>query len=853
MLKMNIKQKIQWKQMLIIGVVIISSCFVVSCKDDYYYDDREPEWLGASIYDYLNEDGSYTYFVKLIDDVGYTPVLQRTGSKTLFVAKDDAFERFFQDNIWGVSSYDKLSLSQKKLILNFGMVNNAFLIETLANHNDGSLVLGTSIRRSTAVSVLDSIEVEIGDGLPDGEYWDAYKGSGIHLLKDNTNSPLVYFLSSTLGNIGITDEDFKIITGVDRSNGDAHVFDKKVIEQDITCKNGYVHVLEDVLIPPTNMAEYLREDGDVSEFSKLMERYSAPYYNDDATSTYKQLNPGFSDSIFTKEYFSAVGGRTIYPGGEITDLVDENLWLPYNPGWNSYRKVLSNGSFDALQADMAAIFAPTDLAMQQYLESGSGMVIKERYGSWDNVPDDIIALFLKRHMRESFVESLPSTFDKLRDSENSKIPIQASDVVDAYVGVNGVVYKTSEVYPPDDFESVYGPVLFSEKTKVFNWAIRENDFRLYLNSLESRYSFFVPTDEFFKNYIDPIAYGKDVPGALKFWYNEATKVVNATVYSYNTETGVVGDSIGVITSTGLISNRLLDLLDSHVVVGNVESGNQFYFTKGGNTLKVEGTGGNLKIQGGGDIENNNTVGVVEVIEQKNGTTYFVDKPIQTPMRSVYKVLSETPEFSEFFDLLVGFSSASNSVVFVKKTNYYGIDFNIKFFNTFNYTVYVPTNEAIQQAIADGIIHNWDEINAVTDVTIRDQYVAQLERFLRYHFQDNSVYVGDDSFYYEYQTATIKNDDVVTRFNTFKNKYYKLGIESDGNNLTLETEGYGSAHVVKDNGLYNILSRDYIFNDSPNQFGDINQSGYGSKEFTDSRITTSSTAVIHQIDNVLKFD
>ena len=340
-----------------------------------------------------------------------------------------------------------------------------------------------------------------------------------------------------------------------------------------------------------------------------------------------------------------MGGRSFYPGGDITDIIDENLLLPYNPGWNSYRKQMSNGGYEALQADMAAIFAPTDIAMEQYLESGSGMVIKERYGSWDNVPDDIIALFLKRHMRESFVESLPSTFDKLRDSENSKIPIETSDVVDAYVGVNGVVYKTSEVYPPDDFESVYGPVLFSEKTKVFNWAIRQNDFRLYLNSLESRYSFFVPTDEFFKDYIDPVAFGKDVPAALKFWYNEATKVVNATVYNYNPETGEVGDSINVITSSGMLSNRLLDLLDSHVVVGNVESGNKFYFTKGGNALKVEGNGQNLKIQGGGDIENNTTVGVVEVIEQKNGTTYFVDKPIQTPMRSVYKVLSETPEFS----------------------------------------------------------------------------------------------------------------------------------------------------------------------------------------------------------------
>ena len=28
---------------------------VQSCRDEYYYDDREPDFLGASIYEYLEE------------------------------------------------------------------------------------------------------------------------------------------------------------------------------------------------------------------------------------------------------------------------------------------------------------------------------------------------------------------------------------------------------------------------------------------------------------------------------------------------------------------------------------------------------------------------------------------------------------------------------------------------------------------------------------------------------------------------------------------------------------------------------------------------------------------------------
>ena len=76
-----------------------------SCKDDYMWDDGNPSWLGSSIYEYLESEGNYTNFVKLINDLGYKEVLARTGSKTLFVADDDAFKAFYKDNPWGVGSY----------------------------------------------------------------------------------------------------------------------------------------------------------------------------------------------------------------------------------------------------------------------------------------------------------------------------------------------------------------------------------------------------------------------------------------------------------------------------------------------------------------------------------------------------------------------------------------------------------------------------------------------------------------------------------------------------------------------------------------------------------------------------
>lgn len=822
-------------------VLLAGSLWIVSCKDEYFYDDREPEWLGTSIYDYLTENGNFEYYARLIEDVGYTAVLSKTGSKTLFVTNDAAFERFFKDNPWGVTRYEDLTLAKKKLILNFSMIDNAFLIETFANFYSGSLQTGTALKRWTAISVLDSIPFESGDMLPKGSLWDRHREKGIYLLKDGTSWPTVHFLQTPLERAGISNDDFKLITGVDRNNNDAHIFNVKIVERDITCKNGYIHVLENVLIPPVNIAQHLRENPGTQIFSELLERFSAPYFNDEQTEAYNQIHPEQQiDSVFEKKYFSLYNGTTQYPNGT---TINTELLLPFDPGMNLY------GSW----SDMAAILCPTDAAMSRYFESGSGSILKERYGSWINVPDDIAILLLKRHLRSSFLETVPGRFDKMNDSENSPIPVKIGDISGAYVGVNGVIYQTETVYPPDDYISVYAPVLFSEKAKVFNWAVRQNDFRLYLNSIISRYSFFVPVDEFFNNYIDPIAYAKDVKAVLKYWYNTKESTVNATVYRYYAETGEVGDSINVITNPAFLRARLLDFLDAHIIVGNVESGAGFYFTKNGNLLKIEGEGSNLKVQGGYDILKGTKINVVTngVYNQENGKTYFIDKPIQTPLRSVYKVLSETPEFNAFFALLNGFTGTS-SEIFVKKTNYYGIDFNIKFFNTFNYTVYVPTNQAIQAAIDEGLISDWAKINALTVETEKAAEIKKLERFLRYHFQDNSLLISGVSVYGLYQTATIKTDEIETQFRTYKDKYYRLRVVGDGNNLTLSTENYGSANLIKDNGLYNILTRDYIFNNNPQAFMEIDGTGTGIN-FAASSITTSSTAVIHQIDNVLRFE
>ena len=112
----NSKRKKLCKHLLVGGVVCLVGFAAFSCTDAYNLDEDQPSGLNT-IYGYMQEKGTYTNFLQLINDLGEAEVLSKTGSKTLFIADDNAFAKFFASNDWGVGKYADLSLAQKKLLL----------------------------------------------------------------------------------------------------------------------------------------------------------------------------------------------------------------------------------------------------------------------------------------------------------------------------------------------------------------------------------------------------------------------------------------------------------------------------------------------------------------------------------------------------------------------------------------------------------------------------------------------------------------------------------------------------------------------------------------------------------------
>ena len=297
--------------------LMLGAAAMQSCSDDLL--TGQPSWLGNSIYEELEEDGNYTTTLKLIDDLGYHDQMRQTGSVTVFVANDATYAEWFKNNSWGVHSYEQLSTAQKKSLLNSQIINNAYLIELMSNVSADPPETGLAMRRTNSSSVFDSIYVMKAEDMNGHlQAWSWYKQNNkdIILFKDgrmmssgvtsNLTAPMIHFLPAFMQKNKFTDEDITILTnGECTSISDAYVGGKKVVERDITCKNGYIQKMDGVIESYPNMAEILRLHKSTSMWSHLIDRFSAPYYDKYKTDEYNRLYNQSVDSVFTIRYFAA--------------------------------------------------------------------------------------------------------------------------------------------------------------------------------------------------------------------------------------------------------------------------------------------------------------------------------------------------------------------------------------------------------------------------------------------------------------------------------------------------------------------------------------------------------------------
>lgn len=985
---------------LLSAMCLLTTCGITySCSDDFDLDETKPSFLRGSIYDELKSrsDRKFSTVVRLIDDLGYKDVMSQTGSKTLFVADDDAYKKFFEETQWKTSSgepvrsYDDLTTAQKRLLFNGSMLNNAYVVEMLTTIQ-GPLK-NLCLRRLSAATATDSIRFwkpselpqnlnrpvvgEDGEVVADRRFWDNYNGvnypdgKGILMATDRTAPMLTHFLEGQMNEALVTPDDVAFVlnmksqkdeaTGEDIPAGDqvrgkSFVYDKLIEEQDVTCLNGYYHVLSGVLETPQNMAEVIRTNGKTNFFSAMLDRFSAPFYNEVLTKEYNQLHEEKADSVFQKRYISQRSQGGSIDQDTYEKPIGDFPFLSYDPGWNQYTVSLSTK-----EQDMAAMFVPSDVAMRDYFINKGGRALLERYNKDVEISDamsdeafldclyqiplNIVKPMIANLMKDSFNETVPSKFLTIMNDAQDQMFSDYSSIEDyksvfdnVLMANNGVVYVMNTLIAPATYASVMAPVLYDENTKVVNNIIHADEpyvdnnysraplrkfYHTYLLAMQSRFSFFVPTDQALVNYgyIDPIRYVSDsqknkwlywtfVPQAFRGSNNGCVSVA-AQGYVYKDTEDITGQNGTINTQAKSDANNPLtnpsryhltkknlmtEMIDQHILVHpnedtkGVEGDANYYLSRSGAPVYVDKQkskeAGHLVVDGGLQLMlqadenpgNDFDCEVEKVHDQSgigsdgshgygNGMTYFLNRPMQPTFKTVYNVLKNTDNYKKFFELCNDMTNATALVEQLFRGDMSNSDWSnardkyriftskptardeqlVRFFSSYRYTVFVPSDEQIEKAINE---HNLPTIEQIENYVAENttdgeldpeaQQVAQAQivcllNFLKYHFCDLSLFVDNVTENTETSTAaSATEEDGSTNF-------IRTDIKQTPGALTVIDEAGREVTVDKSGELhknYNVFARDYEFNDrSSNAYAIVN----------------SSYVVLHQMPNYLVFD
>ena len=894
--------------MLTIGGLLAGAAILQSCEKDIL--TGQPAWLGNSIYERLEEgievDGQTKTFqttLRLINDLGYTETLSKTGSKTLFVASDDAYQAWFNSqNQFGVKSYDELTLAQKKQLFNGTMINNAYLLELMSNvpaTSDNTLPEeGMCMRRETSASMFDNIPVykkedfpinnEIADD-PVNKAWNTVRnlGKDINILKDATTAPMIHFLPQFMEKNNITDNDLYVISSHNsESIKDSWVNGKKIISNEQTCKNGYIYVVDGVMASNQSMAEIINTNSNTKLWAKLMKRFSVPvnmdkYYQQEFWRLFPQYTS--TDSLYNLRYLNYSGNHHLYtPTGNTEDNLNATGLLKFDPGWNQYKADNNN---IIMQNDAAAMLVPNDKALQEWFENGAGKTLKDKFGSWDNIPYETLVKLLNVNMIESFVASVPSKFASILDDSQRSMNVNIADIDSCLMGCNGVVYVTNKVFTPSEYSSVMFPALI-QSTGTFSvmyHALTSNysqtyvntygaskDFTPYLTAMDSKFSLIIPyngensliesVNVPVMRFIDPCSYGLQQQYLIEFYYFKER--INGYAYPVTlAEDGswMLSGNTAYGLSENVIVNRLYDLLDNSIIIDDITSDKTMYKTKAGSVIKAFKEGNDMCFQGGYQLLSGEKIKVspnytYNMGDGGNGTTYGVNNDetmelgkVQVPMtspKSVYEILKQERDNggdSLFFNLI--YADESNTALFASKDGkYYSLNpaenKNITVFDNYNYTVYIPSDAAIKQMIDNGYLPTWDDYDTATSEEEKEAIAERIHNFIRYHIQDNSVYIGGDKVSnYQYESA---------KLNPKNNRFYSLSVTQDGNSLTVKDQ-LGRTFTAK-TAESNKCCREYwIELGSGVKVDNLRTGAYKCG------ISSSSNAVLHKIDGVLLYD
>ncbi len=397
----------------------------------------------------------------------------------------------------------------------------------------------------------------------------------------------------------------------------------------------------------------------------------------------------------------------------------------------------------------------------------------------------------------------------------------------------------------------------TSKNSIYLNAIEQLDYKCFHSADFVKQIALLPSDQALLTFVDPSTFGAEETELWEFHLDSSkdpAQAIYADVYACKQ------NSDGTFSKTGEkkrqvtggignqnISNRFYHIFRNSIITEPYVEGKRFYRTRANSFVCIEKKGSGMTVSAPLQANLGKPVASASTQTVSNGLVIMLNTPLQTTYNNVAKSLEKQEQFSEFFKVLkasgvLGLTSNDRTIAadalygnLVIKSGSGSIQKCYPLLNSYHYTLYVPTNAAMQEAYSAGLPTVEELAAAEGDAEKTETITGILRDFVLYHIQEKALFVDKGAESGEYSSLVAKHfRRRLVSFSSTYGKPYKMKVDVDESSLTITDAQNNKIHVVTQTGLYNIMANEYWI------------SRYNTN------IDDESFVVIHAIDKPLLF-
>lgn len=694
--------------LLFITIFLLSGC---ERKFGEFYDP--PKGLEGDIYTQLSTDPNLSTFVAAMEKVpGLKDELSASGLFTVMAPDNEAFKKFFASHPT-YHAIEDVPAKTLESIVKFHIMKWMIFRDQFLGANTPDI-----FKYETRSSV-------------------SYKESAAAGSKAIYYSPknLQVYTPNFFNYYKVLPSDYTDVYGNSaRINAETNlnVMGASVNTIDIAAGNGVYYVIDQVLVPPLNIAQELETNEEYADYFNLLKKWFVTYsYN--IIGTLAQGNngdvdgDGMIDSLWVRKF------KTEY-----------NLDVE-NPKTSNNKGMLS-----------LTAFIPSNAAFSDYMKN---RLLPNFRNDPDSIPEPTLDLLYSSHITNTM--DWPSKIDQKQivNTLGDNMSVDRTDIESVEMKSNGLFYRTNRVIEPKIFGAAPGPVFFSSAYTYFARLILRTGLMSSLSSDGMEYTVFAPTNAAFneQNIVWLDNPDKGVPGFFRL------------------KEGADPAAMSTKELASILGNHVL--LNRSFSTSDMEDG--FYPTQNSRYLVID----NGRVYGS---DREVIPGFIETDRKmSNGYFHSIDKMIVSPKYTVYTAVSSATrsendtinyQYMKFKELCSAADILKPDYVDITSAN-----------SDKKFTVFVPSNEAIIEAqLADLLPKTGNEGSS----TLSAAEKAKLAKYIRTFFVTDQEIFTDGKRTGKFAT---RNNDVAASI-PGRDVFYTMNVSYEGNRLKLTMEDGTSAYA-----------------------------------------------------------